>query len=95
MEVNYGVIERYEDFKPFLLPHQLAKVINRVFLSERFEMDDLGSFVLLNGTSTPVGYIGSENAQLIHLKDNNDFYDIPRSHLRKIILAANCATNPL
>ena len=84
MEVNYEIIERYEDLRPFLLPHQLTKILNRISLSERFEMDDLGSFVLLNGASIPIGYIGSENAQLIHLKDNDDFYNIPRSHLRKI-----------
>ena len=84
MEVNYEIIERYEDLKSFLLPHQLTKILHRISLSDRFEMDDLGSFVLLNGASVPIGYIGSENAQLIHIKDNDDFYNTPRSHLKRI-----------
>ncbi len=89
MEVDYDAIERYEDLKPFLPSHQILKIYYKIFLSERFETDDLGSFVLLNGTNIPIGYIGDDNAQLIHLKDNDDLYDVPRSHFKKIIFANN------
>lgn len=87
MEPNYDFRDRivdYVEFSPFINHFQRAKLIYLIQDSKRFDIDkEVGSYVFLKGTETPIGYIGDEELALCRLR-NNKTYDVPRSHLLRI-----------
>lgn len=89
MEVDYSVISGYQLLYPQITTSKLFKIIERIQSSKKFELDEVfGSFVLLKGTRTPIGYLGNDNQiELVELKENNPNYRLPKQHFSKLIRA--------
>ena len=85
MEVNCGLVGRYFTTNFFLSPQEIFKILERIYHSKKFELDDLGYHILLRGTETPVGFISDESAGLVFLVKNDKFYRRARSKLKRIL----------
>ena len=85
MEVETeGFGGEYGTVRDHLTDQQLLKIIRKIADSDRFEMGEL-SHIVLAGTETIVGYVGSQSAELCCSPDvDAKTYQIPYHHLKRI-----------
>ena len=85
MNVDYSVIRGYDECAGLISPDKMAVVICGIQDSDRFEMDESGSYILLRGTNVPIAYVGDDSLQLVRFK-NRELMDKFYPHLSQIFV---------